>query len=68
MKSSPNESKSVGEFQNSFEQVSENATNDISDVIEELECEIQRLKTEHKKVELRGNILQSNNIRQKFIY
>ena len=48
--------------------VSENATNYISDVIEELECEIQRLKTEHKKVELRGNILQSNNIRQKFIY
>ena len=48
--------------------VSENATNDISGVIEELECEIQRLKTEYKKVELRGNILQSNNIRQKFIY
>jgi TolA-binding protein len=52
--------ESDGEFQDSIEQqVSEDAINDIpdnSDEIQDLERELQRLKTERRKVELRRKI------------
>ena len=55
--------ESDGEFQDSIEQqVSEDAINDIPDNtgIQDLERELQRLKTERRKVELRRKIEEEN--------